>query len=293
MGLLDGKVVFVTGAGRCQGRAHALVSAREGADIIATDIAGHLDGLPYELATQADLDETVRLVEQLGRRAIGMVADVRSQTQLDQAVARGLEEFGRIDVLIANAGIVSLGKFWELSEAAWDDMIDIDLTGVWKSAKAVAPHMIERRTGSIVVTSSVLSGEPAVDYAHYCAAKAGATSLMKTMALELAPYDVRCNAVAPGAVRSRMTDYEANRDRMAGRDRASEEEMLAAGYHYHALPRTMLEPEVVAETALYLNSDGAANITGVEIAVDAGHRLLQGLNMNPTRRTHDGGAGRG
>jgi SDR family mycofactocin-dependent oxidoreductase len=293
MGLLDGMVVLITGAGRCQGRAHALISAREGADIIATDIADKIDGLPYELASQADLDETVRLVEELGRRAIGVVADVRSQAQLDAAVARGLEAFGKIDILIANAGIVSLGKFWELSEEAWDEMIEVDLTGVWKSAKAIAPHMIERRSGSIVVTSSVFSSEPAVEYAHYCAAKAGATSLMKTIALELAPYNVRCNAVAPGAVRSRMTDYEASRNRMAGHDEATEEEMLAAGYHFHALPRTMLDPEVIAETALYLNSKSASNITGVEIPVDAGHRLLQGLNMDVSPLAAEIGAAHG
>lgn len=282
-GLLDGKVALITGAARAQGRAHALASAGAGAAIIATDIAAPIPTLPYATATQADLDETVRLVHELGGRAIGMVADVRNQTQLDAAVARGIEEFGAIDILLANAGITSLGKFWELTDDEWNDMIDIDLTGVWRSIKAVTPHMIERESGSIVVTTSVLSSEPAVDYAHYCAAKAGALSLTRTVALELSPYNIRCNAVAPGAVRSGMTDYELNRNRMAGQEGATEEQMLAAGYHYHALPQTMLDPSIVADVALYLNSHLAGSVTGTEIPVDAGHKLLQGLNLDPRR----------
>lgn len=282
-GLLDGKVVLITGAGRGQGRAHAVASAAAGASIIATDIGAPIATLPYDTATAADLDETVRLVEEVGGRAIGMLADVRVQSQLDAAVARGIAEFGKIDILIANAGIVSMGKFWELTDDEWDDMLAIDLTGVWRSIKAVTPHMIERESGSIVVTTSVLSSEPGVDYAHYAAAKAGALSLTRSVALELSPYNVRCNAVAPGAVRSGMTDYELNRDRMAGHAGATEEQMLAAGYHYHALPRTMLDPSVVADTVLYLNSHLAESITGIEVPVDAGHKLLMGLNMSPRR----------
>jgi SDR family mycofactocin-dependent oxidoreductase len=283
MGLLDDKVVLITGAGRGQGRAHALASAREGAKVIVTDIAAPIATLPYDLATPSDLDDTVRLVEKQGGKAISVVADVRVQRDLDAAVARGIEEFGKIDVLIANAGITGMGHFWELTDDQWQDMLDVDLTGVWRSVKAVAKHMIERASGSIVITSSVYASEPAVEYAHYCAAKAGAVALMRTVALELAPYGVRCNAVAPGAVRSGMTDYEMNRNRMAGHDGATEEEMLRAGYHFHALPQTMLDPSVIAETVIYLNSDLAASVTGVEIPVDAGHKLLQGFNLSPRR----------
>ncbi|MFG1922389.1 mycofactocin-coupled SDR family oxidoreductase [Cryptosporangium sp. NPDC048952] len=282
MGLLDGKTVLVTGGARGQGRAHALVSAREGADVILVDVADQLSTVPYAMAEQSDLDETVKQVEALDRRAIAIKADVRDQAALDAAVAQGIAEFGKIDVLIANAGIFTNGDFWELSDDQWDQMIGVNLTGVWKSAKAVAPHMIERKTGSIVITSSVNGLEPGPQYAHYSAAKFGVVGLMKTIALELGPHGIRCNAVHPGAVLTPMTNWQGARDMFAGHEGGTEEEFLAGGRAYGILRNsTWLPPEAIANTALYLNSALASNVTGVSIPVDSGHLLMAGVNVNP------------
>ncbi|GHE14599.1 mycofactocin-coupled SDR family oxidoreductase [Klenkia taihuensis] len=284
MGLLDGKVALITGGARGQGRAHAVVSAREGADIVLVDIADQIGTVPYAMAKEDDLAETVRQVEALDRRAISVVADVRSQQQMDDAVARGIAEFGQLDILIANAGIWTQGPFWELTDESWEDMIGVNLTGVWKSAKAVAPHMIERGTGSIVITSSVNGLEPGVDYAHYVAAKHGVIGLMKNIALELAPHGIRCNSINPGAIKTPMTDHQGAWDMFAGHEGGTEEDMLNGGYGFHALKgTTFMPPEVIANTALYLNSELAAAVTGVTIPVDAGHMILPGFNHAPVR----------
>jgi len=221
MGMLDGKVALITGGSRGQGRAHAVTSAREGADVIIIGIAGQMATVPYPMATQDDLDETVKLVEAYDRRALAIKADVRSQHQLDQAVARGVAEFGKIDILIANAGIWTQAPFWELTDDQWEEMIGVNLTGVWKSAKAVAPHMIERGSGSIVITSSTNGWEAGLNYAHYVAAKHGVIGLMKNIALELAPHGIRCNSISPGAIKTPMTDHQGAWDMFAGHPAAA------------------------------------------------------------------------
>jgi SDR family mycofactocin-dependent oxidoreductase len=279
MGMLDGKVAFITGAARGQGRAHAVTCAREGADVVIVDVLDQLPSVPYKLAVQPDLDETVRQVEALGRRAVAVKADVRSQRELDAAVAAGLAEFGRIDILIANAGIWTMGSFWELTDEQWEEMIGVNLTGVWKSAKAVAPHMIERRAGSIVIIASVNALEAGQYTAHYVAAKHGLIGLMRNIALELAPYGIRCNAISPGAIKTPMTSHQGALDLFAGHPGGTEDDMAEAGHHYTLLKgASFLDPQVVADTALYLNSDLAATVTGVTIPVDAGHLTLSGYN---------------
>lgn len=284
MGMLDGKVAFITGGARGQGRAHAVTCAREGADVIIIDVLDQLPSVSYKLAAQADLDETVRQVEAHGRRAVAVKADVRSQRELDAAVAAGIAEFGRIDILIANAGIWTLGSFWELTDDQWEEMIAVNLTGVWKSAKAVAPHMIERRTGSIVIIASVNGLEAGQYTAHYVAAKHGVIGLMKNIALELAPYGIRCNAISPGAIKTPMTSHQGALDMFAGHPGGTEDDMTEAGHHYTLLKGTsFLDPQVIADSALYLNSDLAARVTGVTIPVDAGHMILSGYNPASTR----------
>ena len=284
MGMLDGKVALITGGSRGQGRAHAVTSAREGADIIIVDIADHMGTVPYKMATQGDLDETVSQVEALDRRILAIKADVRDQQQLDQAVAQGIAEFGKIDILIANAGIWTMAPFWELTEDQWDEMIGVNLTGVWKSAKAVAPHMIERQTGSIVITSSTNGLEAGLNYAHYVAAKHGVIGLMKNIALELAPYGIRCNSINPGAIKTPMTDHQGAWDMFAGHPGGTEQDMIEGGYSFTALKGTsFMDPQVIANTALYLNSELAANVTGVTIPVDAGHLILTGINTAPVK----------
>jgi len=203
---------------------------------------------------------------------------------MDDAVSRGIAEFGKIDILIANAGIWTQAPFWEITDEAWEDMIGTNLTGVWKSAKAVAPHMIERGSGSIVITSSVNGLEPGPDYAHYVSSKHGVIGLMKNIALELAPHGIRCNSINPGAIKTPMTDHQGAWDMFAGHEGGTEADMLEGGYHFHALKgMTFLSPEVIANTALYLNSELAAAVTGVTIPVDAGHMLLTGFNQAPVK----------
>jgi SDR family mycofactocin-dependent oxidoreductase len=284
MGMLDGKVALITGGSRGQGRAHALTCAREGAEVIIVDIADQMSTVPYKMASQDDLDETVKGIEAYDRRALAIKADVRDQRQLDEAVSRGIAEFGKIDILIANAGIWTMAPFWELTDEQWDQMIGVNLTGVWKSAKAVTPHMIERGTGSIVITSSTNGWEAGLNYAHYVASKHGVIGLMKNIALELAPYGIRCNSISPGAIKTPMTNNQGGYDMFAGHPGGTEAEMIEGGYHFPALKgTTFMDPQVIADTALYLNSDLAAKVTGVTIPVDAGHLILTPYNLNPTK----------
>jgi SDR family mycofactocin-dependent oxidoreductase len=280
MGLLDGKVVLITGGARGQGRAHALASAREGADVVVTDVGTDIASVPYALGAKDELEETVRLVEQLGRKALGVVADVRSQQDMDEVVRRSIAELGQVDALIANAGILSIGPVWELSDDQWQDMIDVNLTGVWRSLKAVLPHMIERRSGSIVLTSSQNGEEPEEGVGHYTAAKHGVLGLMKAVAQEAARHNVRCNAIKPGFIKSPMTTWQEMLDRYAGQEGAGTVEHIEkAGYHYNALPRPVMEPEAAARVALFLNSALAEDLTGVAIDVDGGHRMLPHMNL--------------
>ena len=284
MGMLDGKVAFITGAARGQGRAHAVTCAREGADVVIVDVLDQLPSVPYKLAVPPDLEETARQVEAHGRRAVAVKADVRSQRELDAAVAAGIAEFGGIDILIANAGIWTMGSFWELTDEQWEEMIAVNLTGVWKSAKAVAPHMIERRAGSIVLIASVNALEAGQYTAHYVAAKHGVIGLMRNIALELAPYGIRCNAISPGAIKTPMTSHQGALDMFAGHPGGTDEDMTEAGHHYTLLKgASFLDPQVIADSALYLNSDLAATVTGVTIPVDAGHMILSGYNPTSTR----------
>jgi SDR family mycofactocin-dependent oxidoreductase len=261
-----------------------VVSAREGADVIVVDIDEQIGSVHYPTARQDDLNETVRQVEELDRRVLAVTADVRSQEQLDAAVAQGIEEFGGIDILIANAGIWTLGQFWELTDEQWQDTIDVNLTGVWRSAKAVAQHMIERQTGSIVITSSINGLEGGANYAHYTASKHGLVGLMRTIALELAPYGIRCNTIHPGAVNTPMHHHQRTYDMFAGHPGGTYEDMIEGGYHYGALKgTTFMPPEAMAHAALFLNSHLASNVTGVTLPVDAGHLLLTGANASPVK----------
>ncbi len=286
MGLLDGKVALITGGSRGQGRAHAVTCAREGADVVIIDTLDQISSVAYPMASQEDIDETVRQVEELDRRIVAVVGDVRKQADLDRAVSEGIASLGRLDILIANAGIFSLGPAHELTDEQWDDMIAVNLTGVWKSAKAVLPHMVANGGGSIVITSSINGIEPGANYAHYCASKFGVVGLMKTLALEYAPHGIRVNSVHPGAILTPMTSWQGAWDMMSGKPEGegTEEDMLAAGYHFHALKgHGFLSPQRIADGALYLNSDLASAVTGVTLPVDAGHLLIPGVNASPVR----------
>lgn len=286
MGLLDGKVVFITGGARGQGRAHAVTSAREGADVVIIDTVDQIGSVEYPMATQEDIDETVQQVEALDRRIVSTVGDVRRQEDLNRAVEQGIAELGKIDALIANAGIFSMAPAHEMTEDVWDDMIDVNLTGVWKSAKAVLPHMMEQGAGSIVITSSINGLEPAASYVHYCAAKYGLVGVMQCLALEYARYGIRANSIHPGAILTPMTSWQGVWDMFAGKGpgEGTEADMLEAGYSFHALKGTgFMSPQVMADAALWLNSDLAAKVTGITVPVDAGHLLQPGYNPDPVK----------
>jgi SDR family mycofactocin-dependent oxidoreductase len=282
MGLLDGRTAFITGAGRGQGRAHALRLAQEGAAIVAVDIGRDVDSVPYQLATDDDLAHTAKLVEAAGGRIVTARADVRSQADLDSAVALGLERFGAIDVCVANAGILSLAPIWEMPEQQWQDMLDINLSGVWRTAKAVLPHMIERRSGSIVLTASINSFEASAELGHYTSAKHGVVGLGRTIALEAARYGVRCNVVCPGSTDTGMINWPGMYDRFAGHEGGTHTDLRKGGARYHALaPTDVLAPDDISRAVLYLASDLSNVITGVALPVDRGHLLLSKINMDP------------
>jgi SDR family mycofactocin-dependent oxidoreductase len=282
MGRMDGKVALVTGAGRGQGRSHAVTLAREGADILALDCPAPNSVLPYETATPADLAETVSQVEALDRRIIAVEGDVRNQADLDGLVASGIGEFGKIDVCVANAGVASMSPFWEMSEAEWDGTVDVNLNGVWRTVKAVTPHMIEREAGSIILISSVSGVEGAPEIAHYVAAKHGVLGLMKTVCLELGPkYGIRCNAVMPGPVDTQIIRFPQMLDFMAGGPGLGEnidiDETCKAWGATKGIG--VMQPQETSNAVLYLASDESRCVNGLEMLVDIGHRVLPGLNM--------------
>lgn len=291
MGLLDGKVALITGGARGQGRSHALTLAREGADVVLVDIADQISQVPFPMGTQEDLDETVRSVEELDRRAIAVRGDVRSQSDMDEAVRVGIEQLGAIDILVANAGIFIAGqRFWEISEDDWNVVNGVNLAGVWRSAKAVAPHMVERQRGAIVMTSSIYGLEADANCAHYIAAKHGVIGLMRSVAIELAPFDIRCNAVCPGPMDTLMLNNAWQYSQWLGLDipdgdwQSKREIAYDAVRNFYLLhDRSMLPPSAVSNAILWLVSDEAENITGVALPIDAGHMILPGYNPNPTR----------
>ena len=286
MGTLEGQVVLVTGAARGQGRAQAVTAAREGADLVLMDICGQVDGVQYELGTTSDLEKTVRQVEEQGRRAVVSIGDVREQQAIDNAVRIGLDTFGKIDGTIANAGLWDFGpRVWEITEEKWHMITDIVLGGVFRTIKAVAPHMIERRSGSIVVISSAGGLEATANITSYIAAKHGTIGLMKNSALELAEYNVRCNAVCPGAIDTKMVDNPMGRRLFAQPGMAlTREVMVDGGYGSPALAgRSWLPAQAVANAAVWLLSDLAEHITGVSLPVDGGHLVQPGYNMAPQK----------
>lgn len=263
--LLEGRVAFITGGARGQGRSHAIALARAGADIAICDSASELPTVPYELGTEAELAETCALVEAEGRRCVADRVDVRDLAGLEAFAARTASELGGLDFVIGNAGIYSYApNTWELTEEQWDVMLDVNLGGVWRTCKATVPHMIAAgRGGVIVLISSVngLRGIPGV--AHYNAAKHGLVGLMRTLALELAPHGVRVNTLHPTAVATGMTQNDAMADALAAVE-SSGIDMT------NLLPVELMEPEDVSNALVWLVSPLARYVTASVVPVDAG-----------------------
>ena len=272
MGRVEGKVAFITGAARGQGRSHALRLAEEGADIIAVDICADLATVPYPGATDADLAETVRQVEALDRRIVAQQADVRDLAALQRAADEGLSQFGHIDIVCANAGIASFGPSLELTEEVWQEVVDINLTGVWKTVKATAPAMVERgEGGSIILTSSIAGLIAFPHLAHYTAAKHGVTGLMRTLAVELAPHHIRVNSVHPTTVDTPMVANEPVWGLFLGGIEGATREQAAEGMKaLNAMPVPWVEAVDISNAVLYLASDESRYVTGTTTVIDAG-----------------------
>jgi (+)-trans-carveol dehydrogenase len=261
MACLAGKVAFITGAARGQGRSHAVRLAEEGADIIAVDIALDLD-----------MAQTVKEVEALDRRIVASQADVRDYGGLTAALDDGVARLGRLDIVIANAGIVSFGTAEELTEQAWRDVIDVNLTGVWHTVKAAIPHLRAAGGGSITIMNSGAGLKGAPNLGHYAAAKHGLVGLMQSLANELAPDMIRVNSVHPSAVDTDMIHNQAMYHQLLPDHHGdiTRQEIEPVFQTLNALPIPWVESVDISNAVLFLASDEARYITGVTLPVDAG-----------------------
>jgi SDR family mycofactocin-dependent oxidoreductase len=266
-GPLAGKVALITGAARGQGRAHAVRLAADGADIIAVDICAPISSVPYPLATADDLAATVKLVEDTGARIVAKEADVRDRASLSDAVQAGVDELGRLDIVIANAGIAPM----QSGDDGWRDVIDVNLTGVYNTIKAAIPTLVKQGAGgSIVLISSAAGlagvGSPDAGSVGYAAAKHGVVGLMRVYANLLAKQNIRVNSIHPTGVETPMIDNDFTRGWLAKMAAESD----SPGSMGNALPVEVLQPEDIANAVAWLVSDQARYITGVTLPVDAG-----------------------
>jgi NAD(P)-dependent dehydrogenase (short-subunit alcohol dehydrogenase family) len=286
VGSFDGKVVFITGAGRGMGAAHAKVLGGRGASVVLVDGPGPVPTAEYGMSTPGAVESVAAEIRSGGGQALAIEGDVRSQDSLDNAVAKGISEFGKIDMLVANAGIWGeLAPIWEMSEEAWLETVNINLSGPWRTVKAVVPNMLERGEGSIVLISSVVGMNEGLPLsANYSAAKHGVLGLLRTAAMELGPLGIRVNAVCPGFIRTGLHGWQGALDVMAGHEGGTLADLEEAGYHYGILKgKGIIEPSEVSETVAFLLSDAARSLTGTIVPVDGGHTILPRSNLAGTR----------
>lgn len=264
-----GKVAFVTGAARGQGRNHAIRLAQEGADVILVDLAKDVDTIGYDMATPDDLAETVRRIETLGRRVVWAQADVRDTEAMTALVDRGVAELGRLDIVIANAGVASSLPITEMTDAHWDAVIDINLTGVFKTIRAAAPHL--QAGASVIIISSIGGLVGLANNTHYSASKHGVIGIMRALAAEFGPRNIRINTVNPTNVDTRMlfndSIYKLFRPELPAPTR---DDIMDIVRGMHILPTGWIEVDDVSNAVLFLASDEARFITGITLPVDAG-----------------------
>ena len=274
-GRVQGKVAFITGAARGQGRSHAVRLAEEGADIIAVDIAGPVPSVSaYPPATEEDLAETVSQVEALDRRIVARKADVRDSAALRAALDDGVAQLGRLDIVVANAGIYQPVPTLELDDAAWQETIGINLTGVWHTVKAALPHLIAGGGGSVILTSSVLGLRGAANAVHYSAAKHGVVGIMRSVGMEFAEHRIRVNSVHPTLVNTAMVQNEQTWALFDPENpHPSRESATPIFQTVNALPVPWVEPVDISNAVLFLASDEARYVTGLEFTVDAGNTI--------------------
>lgn len=263
MGDFSGKVAFITGAAHGQGRATALAMAAEGGRIAAYDVARPLSYPGYQLGTPNELATLARACRDLGSQCLTLTGDVRDDSAIQRAVSATLDQFGRIDVLFNNAGICAYGLAHELTEDEWDSMLDINLKGAWLVARRVIPVMIEQRSGVIINNASIASFRGMNRLSHYAASKWGLVGLTKSLAIELAQYNIRVNSIHPTGVNTPMNDGLAALEGLTPREVAER----SAG---NLLPVPWIEPEDVANAVVFLASDRARYVTGSAFVIDAG-----------------------
>ncbi len=276
-GALAGKVAVISGAARGQGRSHAVRLAEEGADIIAFDICADVSSAQYPLASEADLAETVAAVEAVGRRIVSSVVDVRDAAATRAAVRAGVADLGRLDIVVANAGIVSYYAADEIDDQAWREMIDINLTGAWNViGPSLRPLIDQGEGGSIVMTSSTAALTGLANVPHYSAAKAGLVGLAQSLAVELGPHMIRVNTVHPTAVKTPMVQNKATYELMWGEPVDGDDvdeppaAVAAALTSLNAIPVKWVESEDVSNAVVFLAGDTARYVTGCQLKVDAG-----------------------
>jgi SDR family mycofactocin-dependent oxidoreductase len=263
--LLEDRVAFITGAARGQGRSHAVRLAAEGANIVALDLCGEAVPVGYPVATPEDLEETVRLVEKSGRQIVARQGDVRSQGDLDAAVAAGVQQFGRLDVVVANAGVVTWDRFWEMPEDNWQALLDINLNGVWRTFKSAAPVLIEQGWGgSMIAIGSVAGLKSLPAQAHYSAAKHGIVGLVKAAAIELGPFKIRVNSIHPWGVDTPMA-HDPSVTALLG-----EHPTYVASYGSILPQPTIADPADISEAVVWLAADTSRAVTGIQLPVDMG-----------------------
>ena len=266
-GRVAGKVAFITGAGRGQGRSHAIRLAEEGADIIAVDICRDYGTVPYPMASSEDLAETVKAVEALDRRIVAAQADVRDAAALAAAVDDGVAQLGRLDIVSANAGICTVQAWDEVTPAVWQDTLDTNLTGVWNTMVVSVPHLIAAGGGSIICTSSTAGIKGLPYLAPYVAAKHGVVGIARTMANELSSHKIRVNTVHPTGVDTPMGNGLGGLESLLGRD------PNLGPIYMNALPVETVDARDISNAVLFLASDEARYVTGLEFTVDAGNTI--------------------
>lgn len=268
MGLLDGRVAFVTGVARGMGRSHALRLAREGASVIGIDVAAAVSSYcAYPPATDEDMAETEQLLKEEGQSHVIRSADVRDWAALESVLAAGLAELGgRLDVVVANAGISNWGRFWEMPDEQWLTMIDVNLTGVWRTLKAAVPHMISAGNGGSIITVSSVAGIKALPcQAHYSSAKHGVVGLTNSAAIELGEYRIRVNSVHPWGVATPMVTDDPTIEKMLGEH---PNYVMSFGSVLPDFP--MMEPSDMSDAVLWLASDLSRAVTGTQLTIDMG-----------------------
>jgi SDR family mycofactocin-dependent oxidoreductase len=265
MDRLEGKVAFITGAARGQGRAHAVRLCSEGADIVVSDACAPVEGNYIKPSTPEDLEETVRLVEKTGRRVLSRQVDVRDLAALESLAADTMEQLGRLDIVVANAGILAWGNAWEISSQEWKAVLDVNLTGVFHTIRATVPHLIRQNEGGSIIlisSSAGLKGQPFT--LHYTAAKHGVVGIARALANELGSYNIRVNSIHPAGVLTAMGDVP---DLMALINQHAE---TLGPIFMNTLPTPMMPPEDISAAVAWLASDDARFVTGAQIPVDLG-----------------------